>query len=206
VRLRQYVRGNCSHASWIQILIDMEHYAGFWRRILASIIDSLLFGLISGVIHFLIFGGETIKVAPGTVNDNGFSGLNIQLFSSTLSSTFAATNWLEHIIIISVTIFMWVKFLGTPGKLITGCQVVDAKTRQAVTVGQGALRYVSYFVSIVPLFLGIFWIALDKRKQGFHDKIAGTVVIVESASVRDTYSDKNDESQKTLQQLMTELR
>ncbi len=39
------------------------------------------------------------------------------------------------------------------------------------------VRYLAYFVSLVPLGLGYLWVALDKRKQGWHDKIAGTVVI-----------------------------
>jgi len=172
-------------------LIDMEHYAGFWRRVLASIIDTLLFALIAGVIHFVFFGDDAINIIPM----DAVNGFNFQVISS--------TNWLEQVIIILVTVFMWIKFLGTPGKLILGCQVVDAKTKQAMTPGQAVLRYFAYFVSLLPLGLGMFWIAWDKRKQGFHDKIAGTVVIVESSAAK---PDKSDESQKTLQQLMSELR
>lgn len=172
----------------------MQEYAGFWRRVLASLIDTLLFALIGGFIYFLFSNDETIKMMPIDVG----SGLSLQLVSS--------TNWLEQGIIVLVTIFMWMKFLGTPGKLVLGCHVVDAKTGRAVNAGQAVLRYVSYLVSIVPLGLGIFWIAWDKRKQGFHDKIAGTVVVLETASTRSDYTDKNDESQKTLQQLMAELR
>lgn len=104
---------------------------------------------------------------------------------------------------ILITIVMWTRFLGTPGKLILGCHVVDAKTRKAMTPGQAVLRYVSYIVSTIPLGLGFLWIAWDKKKQGFHDKIAGTVVIVASSGNRE---DKNDESQKSLEQLMAEVR
>ncbi len=41
------------------------------------------------------------------------------------------------------------------------------------------LRYLGYYISMLPLFLGIFWVGWDKRKQGWHDKIAGTLVIKE---------------------------
>jgi len=171
----------------------MEHYAGFWRRVLASIIDTLLFGLIAGIIHFVFFGDDTIKLVPvDTVN-----GLSFSIISS--------SNWVEQIIIVLITVFMWIKFLGTPGKLVLGCHVVDAKTQQAMNPGQAVLRYVSYFVSMLPLGLGFFWIAWDKRKQGFHDKIAGTVVIVDSISTDKTHKQKHDESQKSLQKLMAEL-
>jgi uncharacterized RDD family membrane protein YckC len=30
---------------------------------------------------------------------------------------------------------------------------------------------------MLPLFIGILWVAFDSRKQGWHDKIAGTVVV-----------------------------
>ena len=38
------------------------------------------------------------------------------------------------------------------------------------------LRFLAYFVSALPLYLGFLWIALDRRKQGWHDKIARTIV------------------------------
>jgi uncharacterized RDD family membrane protein YckC len=41
------------------------------------------------------------------------------------------------------------------------------------------VRLACYFVSAAVLYLGFFWIAIDRRKQGWHDKIAGTVVIEE---------------------------
>ncbi|MEO8407836.1 MAG: RDD family protein, partial [Oxalobacteraceae bacterium] len=34
-----------------------------------------------------------------------------------------------------------------------------------------------YFVSALPFCLGLIWVGLDKRKQGWHDKLAGTVVV-----------------------------
>jgi uncharacterized RDD family membrane protein YckC len=51
---------------------------------------------------------------------------------------------------------------------------------------------------MIALFLGFISIAWDKRKQGFHDKIAKTVVIY------DEHLSENDESQKSLEKLMAE--
>jgi uncharacterized RDD family membrane protein YckC len=34
-----------------------------------------------------------------------------------------------------------------------------------------------YVISIIPLFLGLIWVAFDAQKQGWHDKIAGTYVV-----------------------------
>ena len=165
-------------------MINDEYYAGFWRRCVASLIDTVFFSIVLLVIHALFFGdsGMQITMEDGVLNvqsDKGFT---------------------EQIVIIVITLFMWVKFLGTPGKLVLGCHVIDAKTKQHIKPLQALIRYLSYFVSLIPLGLGFFWIAWDKKKQGFHDKIAGTIVVVESTHLSD------DESQKSLQELLDEMR
>lgn len=38
-------------------------------------------------------------------------------------------------------------------------------------------RYLAYYMSMRPLGLGLIWVVFDKRKQGWHDKLAGTVVV-----------------------------
>jgi len=48
---------------------------------------------------------------------------------------------------------------------------------QKYSKGRLALRYLGYYVSTIVLFLGFFWVAWDKKKQGWHDKMARTVVI-----------------------------
>ncbi|MGZ8994756.1 MAG: RDD family protein, partial [Burkholderiaceae bacterium] len=44
-------------------------------------------------------------------------------------------------------------------------------------VGQSIGRYFGYYVSTIPLLIGLIWVAFDSRKQGWHDKLAGTVVV-----------------------------
>ena len=44
-------------------------------------------------------------------------------------------------------------------------------------MGQAILRYIGYIVSALALSIGFIWIAIDKRRQGWHDKIARTYVI-----------------------------
>ncbi len=38
-------------------------------------------------------------------------------------------------------------------------------------------RAVGYALAALPLFLGFFWILMDDRRQGWHDKLADTVVV-----------------------------
>ena len=56
-------------------------------------------------------------------------------------------------------------------------RVVDAGTGKTLSAGQSIGRYLAYFVSALPLGLGLFWVAWDEKKQGWDDKLAGTVVV-----------------------------
>ena len=79
---------------------------------------------------------------------------------------------------VAVIVF-WIYRSATPGKIILGIRIVDAQTGDKPSTGQLIGRYFAYYVSAIPLMLGFLWIAFDRRKQGWHDKLAGTVVIEE---------------------------
>ena len=148
-------------------------YAGFWRRVGATLIDSLLFTIIISLLMGPLIMDAELFTSEGLLR--------------------TATGFL-------LTIILWLKFLGTPGKLLLDCQVVHADSFKPMSIKQAALRYVAYLASILPLLLGFLWVARDKRKQAFHDKIANTVVLYKAGIEAD------DESQKSLEQLMGELR
>lgn len=148
-------------------------YAGFWRRFGAMIVDSLIYSVSLALI-----------LGPQYVDSNFWSAEGI----------------ISNGIALSLTILLWVRYLGTPGKLLLGCQVVDADTGERMTVKQAMIRYLGYFVSIFTLGIGFLWVAWDKRKQGFHDKMANTVVVYNGTV------DVFDESQKPLSQLISEVR
>ena len=61
--------------------------------------------------------------------------------------------------------------------MVLKVKVVDAKTGSAPTIRQSVIRYIGYYVSLLPLGLGFLWVLWDTKKQGWHDKMAGTVVI-----------------------------
>jgi uncharacterized RDD family membrane protein YckC len=57
-------------------------------------------------------------------------------------------------------------------------QIRDAKTGNLMSEGQAVARFLGYLASGLPLSLGFLWILLNKKRRGFHDFIAGTVVVV----------------------------
>ncbi|MEM8770407.1 MAG: RDD family protein [Pseudomonadota bacterium] len=138
------------------------NYAGFWIRVAAAIIDSIIFALVLAPVLILIYGFE-YYAAP---------------------STSLARDPLDFLISYAApaaaTIAFWVTLAGTPGKLVLGLEVLDAQTGEKIGVGKGVLRYIGYFAAIIPIFIGLIWVAFDAKKQGWHDKIAGTVVVNKS--------------------------
>ena len=132
-------------------------YVGFWSRLGASIIDSIIIIVITLPTLYLIYGGDYF-------NSEEF----IQGFSDLIIS---------YVFPLVATILFWIYKCATPGKIALSVKIVDAKTGNNPTVRQSTIRYRGYYVSLIPWGLGFLWIAWDAKKQGWHDKMAGTVVI-----------------------------
>ncbi|MEP6504665.1 MAG: RDD family protein [Betaproteobacteria bacterium] len=134
-------------------LVGEVEYVGFWARVGASLIDSIAtLGLI--VVLSVWFYGDH----PDTKAVLGDFTIN----------------WIVPAI--AVLIF-WFARGATPGKMVISAVIVDADTFGPPTPWQLVGRYLGYFVSSIPLFLGLIWVGIDARKQGWHDKMARTVVI-----------------------------
>ena len=134
-----------------------QEYAGFWIRVGASLIDTILILIIVLPILTAIYGNSY------WLGESFVQGFWDLLFSYVLPA-------------IAVIIF-WVYKSATPGKMLTKLTIVDAKAGGRPSIGQFVIRYLGYYLAMLPLFLGIIWVGIDKRKQGWHDKLAGTVVI-----------------------------
>jgi uncharacterized RDD family membrane protein YckC len=65
----------------------------------------------------------------------------------------------------------------TVGMMPFNMRVVSADTGEKIDVVRGLLRYVGLIISFVVILIGVIWVAFDARKQGWHDKIANTLVV-----------------------------
>jgi uncharacterized RDD family membrane protein YckC len=128
-------------------------YVGFWARVGASLIDTIA----------LLF-----LVVP----------LAVWLFGSEWAW---ATGWkavaINYVLPGIAVIAFWRARGATPGKMAIAAVVVDADSLGPPSAAQCVVRYLGYYVSAVPLGLGLMWVGWDARKQGWHDKIARTAVI-----------------------------
>ena len=141
-------------------MMDNElKYVGFWKRFLAALLDVFLILLIILPFLFLIYGSDFVQDSAEDASNSSFDIL------------------VNYILPAFVTILLWKYFQATPGKMVFKATIVDKITGGKPSLGQLIIRYLGYIVSMGPIGFGFIWIAFDKKKQGFHDKLANTVVV-----------------------------
>jgi len=164
-------------------------YGTLNRRMVAATIDSLIIMVLIAPLSDYLFDWfyhpqsfdwaglqEQIKTAdtPQEANQVFFKQMN----DSGQMSRWLANSVLQTVILCVCTAVCWHKWSATPGKILLRLRIVDATTEAPMTARQIVLRLLGYVVSSVFLCAGFFWIGIDKRRQGWHDKIAHTVVLL----------------------------
>ena len=123
--------------------------AGFWMRVLAYIIDGLIIALPSIALGSVVLHADK----PGQ------AGINF---------------------LIELTYFVY--FWSSYGKGQTiGMQLLHMKVVKTdgslLSVTGALLRFVGLIIASIPFCLGLIWVGIDAKKQGWHDKIAGSYVV-----------------------------
>ena len=130
------------------------NYAGFWIRVAAVLIDSILMYIVFFGVAFLFMDGLT-SMALG--------------MSITLQVIFAAAGILYFAGMESSS------RQGTLGKIAVGIKVGNAQGEQ-LSFANALGRYFAKIVSAITLYIGFMMAGWDKKKQALHDKLAGTYV------------------------------
>jgi uncharacterized RDD family membrane protein YckC len=128
-------------------------------RVVASIIDSILVAIITFPVMIRMYGLRNVESGDFSLVQGP-----IDFFIS-------------YVVPAILIIGFWHFKLATPGKMAISAIVVDAGNYGKPSTLQLTVRYLGYFISTFFLFIGFLWIGFDKRKQGWHDKMARTVVI-----------------------------
>jgi uncharacterized RDD family membrane protein YckC len=170
-----------------------SRYASLSRRMWAATIDSILLlffvaplvdaglnallGATSDTIVTEILGQRLQHTPPGVEQ--------LKMFWSVAQETgiaerFLISTMVQAIIISALTAWFWLKWSATPGKMLLKIKIVDAKTDGQISPRQVVIRLLGYVVSTLPLMLGFFWAWFNRRRQSWHDQMAGTVVIIKN--------------------------
>jgi uncharacterized RDD family membrane protein YckC len=135
---------------------------GFGRRLLAAMLDTVV----------IFFASMMVATAAGV------AGLVLGMYSpdaEEISTRFVLASGL----LVSLTYYVvgWAKGDGqTLGNFTLMMRIVGTNG-QPIGWGRAILRYIGYYVAIIPLSIGLLWAAFDSRRQGWHDKLARTYVI-----------------------------
>jgi uncharacterized RDD family membrane protein YckC len=143
-------------------------YGGFWRRVLAFIVDGLIIGAV-----MLPFGvGLGLANLEAALNSD-------EMGSEKLMSMIAASMLVWFIrVIVSWAYgagFESSRFQATPGKMLVGVRVTDLNG-QRITFARATGRQFGKWLSGLILCIGYLLVAFNDRKQGLHDLIASTLV------------------------------
>ena len=102
-----------------------------------------------------------------------------------LSTILAVIFWplavITALLIIAVSIlyfpYFWVQSGQTPGMSLMKIKVVRDDDGGPITWGPAILRWIGFWVSTFVFYIGFIWIFVDKRRRGWMDLLAGTVVV-----------------------------
>ena len=149
-----------------QARADQIPYASFWIRFIALFVDGIIVTIALFVIFFAIgLIAAIAAMATGSTPSTG-GGNSVELLADVI----------YFILYVGYFIYFW--GMGqTPAMRWFHLAVVDATTAQPIGFGRAGLRYVGYLLSILACYIGLIWAAFDPHKQGWHDKIANTVVV-----------------------------
>ena len=166
--LRQKVADRCRNCGLTLVAhalpdgaIVQQQYAGFWLRVVASLLDSVVVVILQVVCGFVLSASGSL--VGGLGNGNGSMAVLIWLFTTVLGLAY------------------YIIFTGscgqTLGKMALRIKVIH-KDGGDLGYGRAALREtIGKFISGIILGIGYLMVAFDERKQGLHDRIASSYVI-----------------------------
>ena len=140
-------------------------YAGHGGRLVAYLVDLLLAGVIGVIVTIAL---SLIGVLFESFGFDGLAGVMLGVgLVAWLVITFGYFPW------------FWARLGQTPGMRLFGLRVVRDRDGGPISGGQAVLRLIGFWVNSAVLYIGWIWIFVDSRRRGWHDLIAGTVVIEE---------------------------
>ena len=135
-------------------------YAGFWIRVGAALIDGILLGGVHYLINMATHTGGLTSTDPMRLLQAQAGGMLLDLAIGCVY--FVGMNTV---------------YGATLGKMALGLTIVKSDG-SSITFGTALLRYiVKSLFAMITCGLAYIAVAVDERHQGWHDKIADTIVI-----------------------------
>jgi uncharacterized RDD family membrane protein YckC len=141
-------------------------YAGFWLRVVACIIDSIILLVPSYALGFV--SGSV--VAPALISNGSGKEATVVICALVGALLGGVAGWLYYACMESS------RFQATPGKFTLGLRVTDASGGR-IGFGRATGRHFAKIISAMALYIGFAMAGFTARKQAMHDIIAGCLVV-----------------------------
>ena len=147
------------------VAVALSHYAGFWIRVVAAFLDTLL--LFSAAFPVRMLLGSAITLIAMDSHFPTYEMLHVRRLARIAMGI--AMGWAYK------AGFESSLYKVTLGKLAVGVRVTDLEGRR-LSLMHATARYFSKIISIMTAGIGYVMAGFDSRKQALHDRIAGTLV------------------------------
>ena len=141
-------------------------YAGFWRRFVAVLVDSIILAIGGAII-----GGIVGAIIGGVLGASGTDLGTIKAVAGVVGYIISIVlNWLYFTLLESSS------KQATLGKMAIGIIVTDLIGNR-ISFGKANARYWGKIVSAIILLIGFIMAGFTQKKQALHDIMAGTLVV-----------------------------
>lgn len=152
-------------------------YAGFWRRVAAYIIDGIIISIPMYIIMFLVGGGSMMAMGgdPSNMSPQQQEELAMAMMGmfAIVVPLFIVLPWLYFAFMESST------KMASLGKMALGIIVTDTEGNR-ISFWRATGRYFGKIVSGIILYIGFLMVAFTEKKQGLHDIMADTLVVMKA--------------------------
>jgi uncharacterized RDD family membrane protein YckC len=149
-------------------------FAGHLGRFVAYIVDGFIVGLVIAAFSIV---GLAIFFAGTTGDWNEPESLE---FSGIAIAAVAVISIVGLVLSLGYFPWFWHRSGQTPGMKLFRLRVVRDRDGGPIGGGQAIVRLFGLWLGAQVLYLGYIWVFIDSRRRGWHDLIAGTVVIEEA--------------------------
>lgn len=166
-------------------------YAGFWWRVWAFLIDSIILTVADAVVGYFVLPDVRVQWEELPVPDASGQTMDVVDIAqrvqpdtiSVLVPHIQVGHWHLPWLVMAVLpalyfiLFESSRFRATPGKRLCQLEVTTLEGGR-ISLGRATVRFlVKALISFPILHIGVLMVAFTRRKQGLHDLIAGTLVI-----------------------------
>lgn len=160
------IPGTTAYAPPPPVWTPPVRYAGFWIRVLAALIDTIILGAV--LLPFSLLLRVLISAAGMAVSMPGQGVRAVHLAGAIGFDLFAS--WLYEALMESSS------RQATLGKMVIGAKVTDLAGNR-ISFARASGRHFAKILSATIFYIGYIIVGFTERKQGLHDMIAGTLVV-----------------------------